>query len=56
MPKLPKPTRGRPPLAHPRTLLHLRVDYETGKRLDAECKRRGVCLGRLIDSLAESLP
>ena len=55
MPTPPKPLRGRPPLADPRVLLHARVSSITRTRLDDECKRRGLCLGRLIDWLMEPL-
>ncbi len=56
MPTPPKPRLGRPPSLDPRTLLHARVSGITRKRLDAECKRTGMVLGRLLDRLAETLP
>ncbi len=52
----PKPLRGRPPLLDPRQLIHARVAGETWRKLDRECKRGGLALGRVLDQLAANLP
>lgn len=46
---------GRPPSKSPRILLNFRISSVTKLRLESECKRRGICLGRLLDVLAEGL-
>ncbi len=56
MPTPPKPLRGRPPLLDPRQLIHARVSGDTRRKLDAECKRGGLALGRVLDKLAANLP
>jgi hypothetical protein len=56
MPTPPKPLRGRPPLLDPRQLIHARIAAITRRKLEAECRRGALNLGRLIDRLALALP
>ena len=51
----PPPKMGRTPIESPRVKITARVTAVTLKALDAERKKRGVNLGRLLDELAQEL-
>ncbi len=54
--RIPAIRCGAPRKANPRVLIHFRVSSSARQKMDAECKRLDICLGRLLDVLALSLP